>query len=870
MMSKLSFRRSDREPFKHIAHGLIPAATIAPRPAVPRTPPPRSPYPSPERPRSALAAAILSSSLTGRTVAIPPPRQRSYSDSEHSHSENWTTLEPYASTAEFRRDRWSRSVGVRQRLPSPEHSDGVHDDDDEDDDEEMEEIERHALSDLDEGHVYQSLERQGRSPNDDKIYAVPIKAGRGQSEYSDVTDDTPYGVASPQHTEVDSTLHEKTSSLLVEQKPSSERAIPSPDITDAISMESPKARGRSPRKGKKSKRSDVREDRAVVEDGVSREVVDMQRELLRELKEQIRCLTTEKQTLVQRCEQKDARLQRSQDRLQQLQLQQQELRLQASSDTSPSAGELQELHALRQQAQELVDENDGLKMTVHRLNVELSRYQAKFRPLSKEESSRISGLPPKGPAPPWLLDMKYLSPLLLAYEDRINEKEALLQNCEEELQRFRQRVEQVVQENERLHEQLGATKGVSQKEWRQLQDQAKLVLKENQVLMEQLEVQQAKSKESHSRHIQEVSKVSKELILLEAEKENLQEELQGTRMELQRARSALEGAVSREEHSSVTSKLKRQLEQEEDRRKTEVEDLMSKISCLQMEKKSLLLEKTNLTADMKSIETELEISQRTNRKAQKRMALLKQLMEDSLDKELTTLQYLNSIVALAERATQERDRLIHMASALEHDKQGVLAQIIDGTLRLGKLQEKVKVYKKQAASRLGLMGHRLQEQEHDFAGKAACYQRQISHLQHLLRDKQEALDGALQQKRAVEGELEIVWESTTRENRRMKETLLESVTRDSLAEVLERSLNSPVGLQALGLLEGPIQGHRPRQQEEITPAPHPESAAPPPVTSRRSPATPKIHRSPMFESDSEHQQNPSSDESEKNGLDFYA
>lgn len=48
-------------------------------------------------------------------------------------------------------------------------------------------------------------------------------------------------------------------------------------------------------------------------------------------------------------------------------------------------GESPELLSLRQQAQELVDENDGLKMTVHRLNVELSRYQARFRPLTRDE-----------------------------------------------------------------------------------------------------------------------------------------------------------------------------------------------------------------------------------------------------------------------------------------------------------------------------------------------------------------------------------------------------------------------------------------------------------------------------------------------------
>lgn len=49
------------------------------------------------------------------------------------------------------------------------------------------------------------------------------------------------------------------------------------------------------------------------------------------------------------------------------------------------AGSRSELQNLRQHAQELVDENDALKLTVHRLNVELSHYQTLFRPLSKQE-----------------------------------------------------------------------------------------------------------------------------------------------------------------------------------------------------------------------------------------------------------------------------------------------------------------------------------------------------------------------------------------------------------------------------------------------------------------------------------------------------
>lgn len=54
------------------------------------------------------------------------------------------------------------------------------------------------------------------------------------------------------------------------------------------------------------------------------------------------------------------------------------------------AGSKAELQSLRRHAQELVDENDALKLTVHRLNSELSRYQAHSRPPSKEEVRRGS------------------------------------------------------------------------------------------------------------------------------------------------------------------------------------------------------------------------------------------------------------------------------------------------------------------------------------------------------------------------------------------------------------------------------------------------------------------------------------------------
>ncbi|XP_057218485.1 centrosomal protein of 89 kDa isoform X2 [Triplophysa rosa] len=829
-----SFRKREKRVFRNIAHGLIPAATIAPRPAVPRTPPPRSPIPSPERPRSALAAAILSSSLTGRTIAIPPPRQRSYSESDCSRTDSQTGFEPFAATALYTRDRWTDSMTRRPAVPSPGHSD---------DDDEVEGL------DLDEDHVYQSLERPSRADDINAIYAVPLKQKKGvtSSEADDETEDSTFDIVSPLQTEEEIVVQEGAG-----QMPSSPRqprsishgSMASPDLNDDVSVQSQKSTLNTPKR-KTSRRVRGKGREISSEAGkVLRCALDMQQSLVKELREQTQVLAQEKERLEKRCLQQNHQIEKLQQELSQ-----------PHTERGNSTGESSELLNLRQQAQELVDENDGLKMTVHRLNVELSRYQARFRPLAKDENSQLKGLPIKGPAPPWLVDMKYLSPLLLAYEDQLNARDKLLKSCEEELQSLKARAEEVIQENEKLHAQANKST-VSNKEWRQLQEQARLVLEENQVLIEQLELQHTKAKEAHSKHTHEVCKVTKQVMLLESEKHAVEKELEGEqkehralKTEFQRIRLALESSLSLAEHKAETDKLKRQLEEHEKVKHSEAEELLVRMSALEAERKILLLDKTNLSTSMKHIETELQLSQQANRKAQRRISILKQQVEDSLEKELIAHQYLANIVTLAEKTTHERDQLMHMASSLEKDKQGVLTRIIESTVHLGKLQEKVKVYKWQASASVCTLGRRLREQEEDFAGKAASYQREIGHLQSQLKDRQEQLHGALQQKREVEGELEVVWEATTRESQRLREVVLRSS--GTMAPVLRSTFSqSPARIPCVeDHLSSTIFPLFSTGQNGV---PHP------------------LHRSPMFESDSDQHQNPeSSDESEKSRQDFY-
>ncbi|XP_026988818.1 centrosomal protein of 89 kDa isoform X2 [Tachysurus fulvidraco] len=814
-----SFRRREQKAFKNIAHGLIPAATIAPKPAVPRTPPPRSPASSPERPRSALAAAILTSSLTGRTFAIPPPRSRSYSESECSHTDSQTGFEPYASTALYTRDRWPDSVVGRPRLPSPRPSD------DDNDNDEVEEEESEADVCGGESHVYQSIKRQSRAP------VAVKKTSAFHLKPDEDTDNSTFEVVSPLNTEDETEVDEGTSMkkppLAPQTKSPSPRSMASPDAKEDLQAQSPSSstpRRKTLMKNKSPARERKRDKLEVNE--AYQHAVEFQPELvneLRELREHNHTLTAQKEVLERMCSEQNQQMQH---------LHQQ--RSHSSRDRRHSTDESSELLSLRQQAQELVDENDGLKMTVHRLNVELSRYQARFRPLTREE-----------------LDMKYLSPLLLAYEDQLTERDQLFKAYEEDLKKLRERTEEVIQENEKLHTELSKRSSVSNKEWKQLQDQARLVLEENQVLIEQLELQHSKSKERDTKHTQEVCRLTKQVMLLESEKQNLESELEMAhkdlcmlKVKLKKANSTLESSVSRVEHTAATDKLRWKLEEEEKLKCTEVEELQDRVATLQAEKKTLFLEKNDLNAHIKHLESELQLARQANRKAQRRIDLLKQQIEDSLEKELVAHQYLTSIVILAEKTTYERDQLIHMASCLEKDKQGIITRILEGTVRLGKLQEKVKVFKKQASASVCALGQRLHEQEQDFAGKASSFQREIQHLQAQLRDRQDQLNGALQQKRDVENELEVVWEAAAKENQHLQDIVLGKVN------VLLSPHDSRLSVDW-------------KPQEDLNPAGHLNSTISPIFSMKPN------QSSAMLKPDHQYH-NLSFDESERNGLDVYS
>ncbi|XP_028610023.1 centrosomal protein of 89 kDa isoform X2 [Grammomys surdaster] len=721
----LSFRRNRRSQFNHIIHGFLPAASIAPKPAVPRTPPPRSPNPSPERPRSALAAAILATTLTGQTVAIPQPRQRSRSESDASYVEKDSFIEPYATTSELRlRQSWQNEPR-RTSLPSFATL-GLREDEDAETQvsTSCRESESSTWKDVGDGR-----DAAYAVPHRDQVLSSQKLVRKDNASVQDWLSDSSSS-STPQYTRQKDVKH-SVLNLEDEKVPLREKPPPSPDVA-----------GR-----------------------VHQRYTEITKEKFEELKEETVHLYTANQAL-------SLELSALRQAMKDLQLklkmvEKDNRKLKETEKASSREVVTPELLCLRKQSQDLMDENEGLKMIVHRLNVELSRYQTKFRPLSEEE-----------------VDIKHLSPLLLAYEDRMKEKDKLSTTLEEEMKTFRLRVQEVVKENESLHQELTKRSPVTIDEWRQLQTQAELVLDENKLLLEQLEIQQTKARDTHQAHLQDVSKLTKQLVLLEAKTQGQEKQLVESKEQLEslqdrcrELKTQLDSKIAVDVHTSIVNELKSQLQKEEEKDRAEMEELMAKLTALQVQKKSLLLEKSSWATRSRELEAELERTRKTNRRYQKKIDVLRKQVEKAMGKEMSAHQYLANLVGLAENVTKERDSLKYLAQCLESEKHGALNKILKGNIRLGKLEERVKGYKKQAALKLGDIRHRLIEQQEDFAGKAAQYQKEVKHLHRMLQEKQEVLDEALQQKRNMEGELEMVLESTAKENRRMRGLLQATLER---------------------------------------------------------------------------------------------
>ncbi|KAL4234384.1 cilium assembly [Mactra antiquata] len=446
---------------------------------------------------------------------------------------------------------------------------------------------------------------------------------------------------------------------------------------------------------------------------------------------------------------------------------------------------------------DLKKENQSLKSSIERLNIELSAYQAKYRPIKEEEMSNIGGLPSKGPPPSWLVDphddhpiikefnIRYLNPLFLAYDDRIKEREEIIRKCQADLESLQARTESVIKENERLHVKIeqNGTGPIDNVEWAQMKDNARLILEENQNLLEQINIKDQKAHDLHQAHVREVSKLSKQLVLAKSEKSEVDvelETLQKSYKELKHKHDDMvldyQGSMTKEQHINELADYKQKMSEVELKHKEELDLYNNKLHASQIERKTLANQTIELAAENKRLQTEVKLMHKGVKRSQQKMMILQRAIEQSETKEMSFQEYMSSLIKVAEKSAFERDTYEKVAKEHEIESKRVMKKLLHGNITVGKMEEKLKLYKMKAAARISTVAERLKEQEEMFNSQKKEYEREINHLRMLVREKEDIIQETNIEKRDIEEQMEAVWQSANSENVRIKDELKKNVT----------------------------------------------------------------------------------------------
>ncbi|XP_071174053.1 centrosomal protein of 89 kDa-like isoform X7 [Mytilus edulis] len=727
-----------------VSAALLPVAAFS---AVPRTPPPETPVGI--TPGLAMTTGVLKASMLGR-LRMPPAGHDEdvLSDPESSLYDYQQMEEPGYSSVEFGRTGGSRkriSYSDRDKAPTPPPGT--------------------SQQQFDADNEYRVLDPEAvkREAELSALYATPNKDRKRQIPKVTVEKQTttPHKTPSQKSRRDESPVHqEKPIEIAVEVKQSSLRAE-SPD--------------RSHRSGANTARSGANTARSGATTARSHDSLQQSLEgenyILRSKAEQLESEVISLKHVTSALEHGD-------------------------HDTAMNL-------MLKKQLQEMKAENETLKNSIHRLTVELSAYQAKFRPLSAEvkTTAGLLGLPRDGPIPSWLIDTKYLSPLFMAYDDRLEEKNKIILKYQEDFDRLRKNAESIVDENEQLQHDLEetATKGpVDIHEWEQLKENAKLILEENQNLLEQINIKDQKAHDLQQAHIREVTKVTKELVMIRAEKsdtdkelEELQRKWKDTKQKHDELIREGEDKTTVDQYINKIADLKKEMLDIEDHHRKDTEELRIKLQAMENERKSQTQTMIELTAEIKRHQAEKKAMHRSMRKTQNKMLYLQRAIEQSETKEQSVQDYLGNIIRVAEKVAQERDNYAKVAKENEIETKKAVNKLLQDNMMKAKLEEKLKLYKMRAAAKINTVSGRLAEQDQTFLSQKKEYEREIKHLRHLIKDKEDLMHGFSDEKRDAEDELEVMWQAAHNENERMKDVLHKTVRQlrqhEALSDAMDRA-----------------------------------------------------------------------------------
>ncbi|CAF2815027.1 unnamed protein product [Rotaria sp. Silwood2] len=440
--------------------------------------------------------------------------------------------------------------------------------------------------------------------------------------------------------------------------------------------------------------------------------------------------------------------------------------------------------------QELKKENHFLKDYIHRLNAASSEYQAMHPPktLKKEmnkDQRKMQGLPMKGPSPIWLLNQKFLAPLFVCYDEKIHENKEFIKKLQTQLNELHDQVKLITNENISLHERLARSTpsgkdDVHLSDIEHIKRQAYLVLEENKVLQQQLDLQTNRLTDVQKTQIQEVSNLTRRLLIIESEKTESDRILETIRMrneDLKRKYDQLmidnNHRIHVQEHVQEISEMKRLTDELSEKHAHEMQLLLRRVQDAESSKKISQLKLTENRSDIERLKGEIKAMKKINKKLQLRV----QTHENKLQLQQVKEQRITTIFEKTneelEQTKIERDTYLALAKTKEEEMNKSQARLTQDADKLMQLEERLENYKSKNKERVNETQEQMKKQYDNVKLRCLEHEQRIQQLVTLLNEKQVLIGDLNAEKRNLEVDLETIWQATNADSMRLREQLLD-------------------------------------------------------------------------------------------------
>ncbi|UJR21266.1 hypothetical protein I4U23_024361 [Adineta vaga] len=441
-------------------------------------------------------------------------------------------------------------------------------------------------------------------------------------------------------------------------------------------------------------------------------------------------------------------------------------------------------------ARELKNENHFLKDYVHRLSVKLSEYQTLY-PMDalknddSKEQRKMQGLPMKGPSPIWLLNQKFLAPLFVCYDEKLHEREEFIRKLQTQLNDLHTEMKQIANENLSLHERIARTSStvINQStthttDIENIKRHAYLVLEENKVLQEQLHLQTNRLTDVQKAQIQEVSNLTRRLMIVESEKTEGDRTLEMIRIKNEELRKKYEELIIEndhrihvEEHVREMNEMKRLTDELSEKHASEMQLLLRRVQDAEVAKRAAQLKLSENRNDTERLKSDLKVAKKLTQKLQIRVQTFEKKLELHQIREQRTTALLDKTSEETEKRKLEQDAYSIMVKTKEEEMNKTKERMEEEGKKLTELENRLENYKTKSKERVNEVQEQMKKQYDNLKTRCSDYEQRIQRLMTQLNEKQIVIDDLNSEKRNLEVDLETIWQTTNADNKRMLEKL---------------------------------------------------------------------------------------------------